>query len=425
MESKWSTFQLYDLADWRNGLAFRDFQFSESGRPIIKIAELKDGVTGQTKFTQQTFGAEFAVEFGDMLFSWSGNPDTSIDVFWWKRPSGWLNQHIFKVTPKSDVERVFLYYVLRFLKPIFAEIARNKQTTGLGHVTIKDLKAIEVAIPEILEQRAIAAILDSFEQRIALNQRTNEVIEEMAQTLFRSWFVDFDPVKTKTGVGVPGRLDAETTALFPDGFEESEIGRIPEGWRIGSLDGDFNVFMGQSPPGSTYNTIGDGLPFFQGRADFGFRYPSLRVFCTAPTRIAEPGDTLVSVRAPVGDVNMALTRCAIGRGVAAVRHHSGSASYTYYMMQTLREKFDVFNGEGTVFGSISKKDFHGIRILIPPLPVIEKFAEITYPLDEKIKVSTEEIALLIQIRDELLPKLISGEVRVPEDMVAEFAAANV
>ena len=123
----WPRRPIYDLAVWTNGLAFRDFQFGEEGWPVIKIAELKDGVSGQTRFTRQTFEETYHVKQGDMLFSWSGNPDTSIDVFWWRGGDGWLNQHIFKVEP-TDVDTRFFYYLLRYLRPnvLLREPGTNK-----------------------------------------------------------------------------------------------------------------------------------------------------------------------------------------------------------------------------------------------------------------------------------------------------------
>jgi len=109
-----------------------------------------------------------------------------------------------------------------------------------------------------------------------------------------------------------------TAELFP-AMQDSELGEVPEGWGVGTLGDLCDINMGQSPPGTTYNEIGDGLPFYQGITDFGFRFPSRRVYCTAPTRFAEEGDVLLSVRAPVGSLNVADERCAIGRGVAALR----------------------------------------------------------------------------------------------------------
>jgi type I restriction enzyme S subunit len=145
----WAHKSLYDCAEWVNGAAYRDFHFCDPGEglPIVKIVELKAGITGQTKFTPTNPGDKYLIDTGDVLFSWSGNPDTSIDTFVWSRGKAWLNQHIFKVITDSRPKRTFLLRLLRHLRPVFAEIARNKQTTGLGHVTAGDMKRMNVAVP--------------------------------------------------------------------------------------------------------------------------------------------------------------------------------------------------------------------------------------------------------------------------------------
>ena len=171
--------------------------------------------------------------------------------------------------------------------------------------------------------------------------------------------------------------------------------------------------MGQSPPGETYNDVSDGLPFYQGRRDFGFRYPALRVYCSAPKRAAQAGDALVSVRAPVGDVNMAEEPCCIGRGVAAVRHNSGSRSYTYYAMQSLKTYFDHFESDGTVFGSVSKRGFAAIPFLIPSPRTVENYESIAFSVDQRIESNEKQTRTLASIRNTLLPQLISGELRIP------------
>ncbi len=152
IESKSCT--LYSLANWQNGLAFKNITFSSSGLPIIKITELKNGITDQTKFTQDKFDKNVFLTKGDILFSWSGNPETSIDTFIYNLTDGWLNQHIFKVTPKN-IDSKYFYYVMKSLNPVFKRIASNKQTTGLGHVTVKDLKEIKIFIPSHEEQQHI------------------------------------------------------------------------------------------------------------------------------------------------------------------------------------------------------------------------------------------------------------------------------
>ncbi|MBW1929893.1 MAG: restriction endonuclease subunit S [Deltaproteobacteria bacterium] len=283
------------------------------------------------------------------------------------------------------------------------------------------------------EQRAIARILSTLDDKIELNHRMNRTLEAIARAIFKSWFVDFDPVVVnaiKAGNPIPDKF-AERAAhyrenpdalglperilrLFPDCFQESELGPIPEGWEVTTIGTEFNLTMGQSPPGSTYNEKGEGFPFFQGRRDFGFRYPSNRVYCTAPKRIAHAGDTLVSVRAPVGDINMAYETCCIGRGVAAVRHKSRSRSYTYYAMRALGERLKTYEAEGTVFGAINRKQFENLPSIAPQAHVVSQFEELVYPIDENIRSFEEEARILSRLRDTLLPKLISGELRVPD-----------
>jgi type I restriction enzyme S subunit len=234
----------------------------------------------------------------------------------------------------------------------------------------------------------------------------------MARALFQSWFVDFDPVRAKLDGRPPAALDPATAALFPEHLEDSPVGHIPKGWKAGTVVEGFNLTMGQSPPGDTYNEEGNGLPLYQGRTDFGFRFPTPRIYCTAPTRYAKPGDTLVSVRAPVGDINMANEECCIGRGVAAVRHKSGATSFTYHSMANLYPDFARFEAEGTVFGSINKDSFEKLRFVIPPDEIVAAYERQAGPLDEQIRTLENQSRTLAALRDTLLPNLLSGELSI-------------
>ena len=284
------------------------------------------------------------------------------------------------------------------------------------------LAALPFVAPPIEEQRRIAGILGALDDRIEQNRRTSETLQTMAQAVFKSWFVDFDPVRAKAEGRDPG-LPQPIADLFPGRFEDSELGKIPADWTVAPLESDFELTMGQSPSGETYNETGEGLPFYQGRVDFGFRFPTRRVFCSAPTRVARRGDVLVSVRAPVGDVNLAWEDCAIGRGVAAVRHRSRSRIYAFEVMLGLSSVFQRFNAEGTVFGAIGKKDFHAILVLMPQFEVVAAFERAAAPLDRRIEVAERESETLARLRDALLPKLISGEIRVPQaERLLEAAA---
>jgi type I restriction enzyme S subunit len=147
--SGWESRSLYDSAKYINGAAYRNIDFTdeEGALPVVKISELKNGVTGQTKFTRTELDHKFRIGDGDILLSWSGNPDTSIDTFVWCGGPAWLNQHIFRVLPHQEIEKHFIFYLLKYLRPAFAEIARNKQTTGLGHFTARDMKGLMVVQP--------------------------------------------------------------------------------------------------------------------------------------------------------------------------------------------------------------------------------------------------------------------------------------
>jgi len=281
------------------------------------------------------------------------------------------------------------------------------------NLNITSVHGLELPLPPLPEQRAIARILGALDDKIELNRRLNETLETMARAIFKSWFLDFAPVRAKAEGRDPG-LPKHIADLFPDRFEESELGEIPAGWSLGTLDDEFDLTMGQSPPGETYNEVGEGLPFYQGRADFTFRFPARRVYCTAPTRFARVGDTLVSVRAPVGDINMAAENCAIGRGVAAVRHRTRARSYTYYSMRSLEDSFSGFEAEGTVFGSISKKDFRNLACVVPTPEAVNAFERAAGVVEDRIELAEQDSATLAALRDTLLPKLTSGELRVPD-----------
>jgi len=167
----WSAVPLYDIATYINGAAYAAFDPNDEqrGLPIIKIVELKAGVTPQTKFSEVQMPGKYRITRGDILFSWSGNPDTSIDTFVWLHDSAWLNQHIFRVVPHRPLERAFVLTLLKQLRPVFAKIARNKQTTGLGHVTTADMKRLFVVRPDDEVMRAWNAIAAPILERAFVN----------------------------------------------------------------------------------------------------------------------------------------------------------------------------------------------------------------------------------------------------------------
>ncbi|WP_296622637.1 restriction endonuclease subunit S [Marivirga sp.] len=341
-----------------------------------------------------------------------------------------------RLRPKGNYqilpEFIGYYFRSQFFRRLVTSMATMTTRASLNN---EILSKLIVKFPSLQEQKSIAHILGTLDDKIELNRKMNETLEAMAQTLFKSWFVDFDPVLDKAlaaGHEIPKPLQEnaekrkalgskrkalpqEIADLFPDRFVfTEELGWVPEGWEISNIGNEFNVTMGQSPPGSTYNENSEGIRFFQGKADFGFRYPTDRIYCSEPKRFASEGDTLMSVRAPVGDVNIALHDCSIGRGLCAIRHKLSSKSYTYYFMKHKKAILDSYESGGTVFGSINQKQLKSLDAFGNIESIISAFHDIASSHDEKIELNSRELLILSQTRNTLLPKLISGELRVPE-----------
>lgn len=388
------------------------------GVPLIKVGDISGGVISVTP--SYCISNETNYEYrrtqlnGDeLLITLVGNPGECVVVQ--PHMKGWNPARAIAAIRLGDPSlRTYLKTVLesRAGKHLIDAVLN---TTVQKTLNLKDIKKLPIPVPPAETLLGITQIADGIEGRIKLLRETNATLESIAQALFKSWFVDFDPVRAKMEGRVPEGMDEATAALFSDSFEESELGLVPKGWAISTVGQSFILTMGQSPPGDTYNETGDGLPFYQGRTDFGFRFPSQRVFCTAPTRLAEVGDTLVSVRAPVGDVNVALEPCALGRGVASVRSLDGHASFTFYSIRSLKSHFELHDGEGTVFGSINKKDFESLPVVITNAAVLDAFENIVSTLDNSIRNNEGKVRTLVDLRDALLPRLISGQLRLSMD----------
>ena len=381
----------------------------------FKTKELKDCALygSEERITQDALDSSSAKLFppNTVLMAMYGDGITITSLGILRREAA-TNQACCAMIPNTKVcEPRFLFYSLLNHREDFIRIASGGAQRNLSGGLIR---RFALNAPPLPEQQAIAAVLGSLDDKIELNRRMNATLEAMARALFQSWFVDFDPVRAKLDGRQPTGLDSATAALFPEHLEDSPLGHIPKGWKAGTVVEGFNLTMGQSPPGDTYNAEGNGLPFYQGRTDFGFRFPTRRIYCSAPTRYAKPGDTLVSVRAPVGDINMANEECCIGRGVAAVPHKSGATSFTYHSMANLYPDFARFEAEGTVFGSINKDSFEKLRFVIPPMEIIAAYERQAGALDEQVRTLEDQSRTLATLRDTLLPKLLSGELRVTQ-----------
>ena len=228
----------------------------------------------------------------------------------------------------------------------------------------------------------------------------------MAKQLYDYWFVQFDfpdangnPYKSSGGKML---------------WNEKLKREIPEGWIDSSLDKLANITMGQSPDGTSYNTDGEGVIFYQGSTDFGIRFPSIRQYTTSPKRFAKKGDILMSVRAPVGTLNIANNDCCIGRGLASLNSKRGSLTHLYYVLNDLKSHFDSANSSGTTFGSITKDELTGLCIIMPPASILDQFEKCSSSVFDEQMLVGEQIEILRKQRDELLPLLMTGQISVTQ-----------
>ena len=284
------------------------------------------------------------------------------------------NQGFKSVVPSKNVDPLFLYYLL---KANGKHIANMGSGTTFKEVSGKVMRNIVLPIPSTIEeQKRISSILDSIDSKIELNNQINDYLAETAVALFNRECSQSN----------------EPNAML------SDIAQIT---------------MGQSPSGSSYNEEGDGEVFYQGRAEFGAFFPRRRLFTTKPKRMAQEGDTLMSVRAPVGDLNIANENCCIGRGLAAI-HSENNQSFVHYLVRAQRRILNTFNGDGTVFGSINGKALKELPVFLPGNDVIAHLESQLKSIDELIRRNDDEMQALEQMRDTLLPRLMSDEIDVSQ-----------
>lgn len=452
MGSKWETVRLGDLTKWSSGGTPNKSEDSywNGTIPWISASSMEGHLYSDSKLkiTEDGLinGSRLAPANSILLLVRGSILHQKIQVGLATKAVA-FNQDVKCLIVNNDM--IDPWYLLLWFKAKEQDLLKIVESTGIGagKLDTKLLMDYPVEIPPKEIKEYIRFLGKAIFDKITLNENINYNLEKMSQTLFKSWFVDFDPVidnALDAGNPIPEALQsraelrqkvrnstdfkplpAEIRSLFPSEFEETELGWVPKTWTISNLGKEFNITMGQSPSGSTYNEDRVGLPFFQGKTDFGFRFPSERIYCTDPKRVANKLDTLLSVRAPVGVTNLASTECIIGRGLAALRHKSGNIAFTYYSVSNLSDYFSVFNGEGTVFGSINQKDLKQLPLICPPTELINKFEELSGKWEEKIFLHCGEIENLSKLRDTLLPKLISGELSLEDlpDLTPDTEAA--
>jgi type I restriction enzyme S subunit len=405
MPENWKTYKLGQLLKVKHGYAFKGKSFTTEVNDNLLLTpgnfEKDGGIKfnwGKQKFYQGKFPVEYVLQKNSLVIAMTdltqacdilGAPLLIKDSKF-----NYLHNQRLGLVQENDqlVSKIFLYYY--FNSRIYRDrLVATKTGSTVSHTAPERIYDCDINLPPLKEQKSIASILSALDDKIELNLQMNKTLEEMAMALYKHWFVDFGP--------------------FQDGeFVDSELGEIPKGWEVKQLKDFALLIMGQSPKSEFYNENKEGLPFHQGVKDYGIRFPTDITYSTAGNREAVKGDILFSVRAPVGRINVAKNKIILGRGLAAIR----MPNFNSFMFYALRRMFTTEDsiGSGTVFNSVNKADLNNLKFILPPENQLLNFKNLVDPLDQQYLNNSKENITLTQLRDTLLPKLISGEVRVKD-----------
>jgi len=324
---------------------------------------------------------------------------------------------------KQGVNPKFIYYWL-----ISPKTQQKLDEISIGStqraLTIIALKSLKIELPPERAQAAIVEALDALTNRITLLRETNRILEAIAQAIFKSWFLDFDPVRAKMEGRQPEGMDEATAALFPDSFEESELGLVPKGWTTQSVANVIDTAGGATP--DTKNTLLWEPPEFHWTTPKDLSSALSPVLLNTERLISAAGlqkissgllpvgTLLMSSRAPIGYLTLTHIPVAINQGYIAMP--PGGILPPIFMYFWCKTHMDVIKGyaNGSTFMEISKKAFRPIPITVPSKPIVETFAEIASCLFDRISENTVQVTTLCTVRDGLLPRLISGQLRLPE-----------
>ena len=336
--------------------------------------------------------------------------------------SNWVVSTGFAVLrPQVHMIAPRFLYACVFSQSFTEYLISREKGAAYPAVSPEDIGNAVIPLPPLKEQRAIAHILGTLDDKIELNRRMNRTLEEMARAIFKSWFVDFDPVRAKADGRNTG-LPAEIAALFPDSFEDSELGEIPKGWDATSFTDNIEVIGGGTPKTSKPEYWDGDIPWFSvvdTPADGEVFVISTKQTVTqsgidnSSARILPVGTTIISARGTVGNLALVGVPMAMNQSCYGLKDQRGGAGYFLYfateaVVDTLRQR-----GHGSVFNTITRDTLHGLRVASPPHEVMAEFERVVQGLMLQILSNQHKSRTLADIRDALLPKLISGELRVP------------
>ena len=412
------------------GSQLHSADYVDVGTPIIMVEHLGENIikSESTPFVSDEDIkrlVKYTMKSGDIIFSRVGYVDKRAlvkDVH-----EGWLfSGSLLRIRPDLNlVDATYLSYFFGFprLKKYMGDVSVGATRPSIN---TSILKSIPVVLPELRVQKVIGEILANIDDKIACNHTLSKTLEDIAQTIFKSWFIDFDPVKAKMAGEKPAGMDAATTALFPNTMEESELGIIPKGWTINVISDFGKVVTGKTPSTKVPEYWGEQIPF----VTIPDMHGQMLVTSTARALSQEgadsqrsqnipAGSTMVTCIATPGLVGYATKYCQTNQQInSVIPKVEQSSIWLFWHLRGLIPTLIRNSGIGTVFANLNKSDFSNIKSITPEMALRNAFSRIAEPIMELLETLNIESQYLREIRDALLPRLISGELQIPEEILA-------
>ncbi len=474
MNSEWQEFKVADIAiDVPNSMSTGPFgsaisskYFQDDGVPVIRGGNLSTDITNRMSDDGLVFVSyEKAKEFyrsivrpGDLVFTcWGTINQVGLITEELEYSEYIISNKQMKLTPDPEkVDSLYLYYL--FSSPLKqAEILSNGIGAAVPGFNLGQLKNHTVYLPPLNVQKRISSILNSFDEKIRSNNQTNQTLEQIAQAIFKSWFVDFEPVKAKIAAkqngqdpelaamcAISGKTEEQlkelgdealqqlkaTAVLFPEALVESELGEIPEGWEVKSLSKIIEVIGGGTPKRSEDSYWNGDIPWFSVKdapnmsdifvvdtiekiSDLGLQKSS--------TKLLTVGTTIITARGTVGKLALVGTPMCMNQSCYGIRGLEGVGPYFNYF--NLREAITTLqkNTHGAVFDTITTQTFESYSMPVSTGELIHRFDVLVTPVLKKIEFNSREVTNLSKVRDALIPKLISGEIELNDNQNMEVA----
>lgn len=386
LHDEWDVGSLLEIATISMGQSPDGSSYNENGVGVpLFNGPTEFGRLFPTGVKQWTTAPTKCCEAGDILFCVRGSTTGRMNIADQKYC---LGRGLAAIRGNKEGNTRFIYYLINHYIDNFLAFSAG---STFPNVSRDNIAAVCLPLPPLIEQKKIAEILSTVDEHIS---ETEGLIE-----------------KTKTlKQGMMQRL--LTKGIGHTEFKETEIGRIPASWEVLGLERAAKIIMGQSPNSGSYNTTGKGLPFYQGKADFGDKYPITRVWCSESIKIAPPDSILISVRAPVGSINLSQVKSCIGRGLAAiVVEDARTRAYLYFYLQFFASKFEKVS-QGSTFTAINSGDLYGFLVATPCIAEQEKISSMLSEIDAQIDAYKCKLDTLTRLKSGLMQQLLTGRIRV-------------